>query len=371
MKRIRDIKCQQTLRDRTLTLFLILVLVLMITSCQDKDTTRRHTPRGHVVDMRKPMAWGNDQKIYVFADMDVWQSVEAPLKESLERYYFTTENETYFDVELVEFKDFSSFYRFKNLLFLAHLDSEREVSKYVKSRLESNAINSVDNDGIGLFARNNLWANEQYVVFMLGSNKENLVQYSSLEANTLFQMYKNKLYSYIERGIYNRQIYSSSFFRDLPWGMKIPEIYAVHKRKPNENFVSFLARRKDYPDRYIGVYYENMLENNVDLEWAINTRAKIAWDHYDEDEFSERDVRSRKINFADFEAIKIAGRWQNQKYFIGGAFRSFAFYDDDTRTAWLIDNSVFYPEGYKLPALIEMEIISRTIEIDKLSDPDI
>jgi len=48
---------------------------------------------------------------------------------------------------------------------------------------------------------------------------------------------------------------------------------------------------------------------------------------------------------------------------VGGAFQSFAFFDENSERAYLIDNSVYYPEGSKLEALIELEIISSSIVI--------
>ena len=84
---------------------------------------------------------------------------------------------------------------------------------------------------------------------------------------------------------------------------------------------------------------------------------------YDEDEYVEENLRSRKYQFAGFSGWRIDGTWMNKKYTAGGAFQSFAFYDEETQQAFLIDNSVYYPEGFKLDALIELELISETIQL--------
>jgi hypothetical protein len=342
----------------------------LLMSCGSSDDSRRHRPAGSGSDSRKPLAWGHEQTIYVFADDRVWHFAEQHLRESIERYYFTTENETYFDLKRGDFESLQHFFRFKNLIFLGHLDSEEKVSQYVRERLTATVINSVEENGVGMFTRHNLWANDQLVLFMLGNTEENLLTYNMLQAEAVFEQFRAKFYERTEHKVYGLEIYPAGFFRDFPWSMKIPENYIIYKRDDAGNFISFLARRREQPDRYLSVYYEEMAVDNVTLEWVRNTRARLAWECYDEDEFAREDTRSYRIDFAGREVIKFSGRWQNRKHAVGGAFQSFAFYDERSNRAYLIDNSVFYPEGFKLPALIELEVISRTISLSNDNDKE-
>ncbi|MCK5050398.1 MAG: DUF4837 family protein, partial [Candidatus Cloacimonetes bacterium] len=88
-----------------------------------------------------------------------------------------------------------------------------------------------------------------------------------------------------------------------------------------------------------------------------------SWKYYDEDEFFDRDVRMEKFKLAGYQGWRLTGRWQNKKHSVGGAFQSFAFYDETNGLAYLIDNSVYHPEGEKLEALYELEIISNTLKL--------
>ena len=354
--------------DNRLINFLgILVLAIIIFGCGNNDE-RRHQSVSQTTDLRKPLAWGHEQTIYVFADDRVWQYAEQYLQESIERYYFTTENETFFDLKRADIKAIQQFYRFKNLVFLAHLDTDSEVSNYVKDRLTENVLQSVKDNGVGMFSRHNLWANDQLVLFLLGDTEANLLRFNILQANEVFEQFRTKLFSRIENRIYGFDIHSASLFRNLPWDMKIPNYYVIYKRDDSDNFISFLARRRGQPDRYLSVYFEEMAEDRVDLDWISSTRARLAWQYYDEDEFRSEDTRSELTAFNGIPVYKFSGRWQNRKYAVGGAFQSFAFYDINGNRAYLIDNSVFYPEGYKLPALIELEVIGRSINLKINSD---
>ncbi len=349
--------------------WLSLLMLILLTACGGGDKSRSHTPSWGGVDHRKPLAWGHEQTIYVFADNHAWNRVESQLRSSIERYYFTTENETYFDLKRADFKNIDQFFRFKNLIFFAHLDSEQEVSRYVKDRLTANAIESVEENRVGMFTRSNLWANDQAVIFLMGDDLNSMHQYASIQRESMFEYFKERLFSRMEGRIYGYDVYPSSFFSNYPWSIKMPENYVVYKRADDDNFISFLARRKDNPDRYLSVYYEPVSENEFGLNWVVKTRERIAWAYYDEDEFTKDDTRSMSIDFEGREAVFLAGRWQNRKHAVGGAFSSYAFYDSENEMAYFIDNSVFYPQGFKLPALIELEIISRTIEINKKDSP--
>jgi len=350
------------------SVLLVILLSSILVSCGGSDDSRRHRPSGNQTDPRKPLSWGHEQTIYVFADDRVWYYAEQYLRESIERYYFTTENETYFDLKRGDFSSLDLFYRFKNLIFLAHLDSDRHVSNYIKQNLTENVIQSVNENGVGMFIRHNLWANDQLVLFLVGDTEANLLRYNILQADEVFQQFREKLYARTASRIFGFNVHPVSLFRNFPWNMKIPEYYIVYKRNEADNFISFLARRREQPDRYLSVYYEDMPENNLDIDWLFTTRERLAWQYYDEDEFRREDTRSEVTDLVGINALKLSGRWQNRKHAIGGAFQSFAFYDDIGKRAYLIDNSVFYPEGFKLPALIELEVISRTIDLEQESE---
>ncbi|MCK5345363.1 MAG: DUF4837 family protein, partial [Candidatus Heimdallarchaeota archaeon] len=92
-------------------------------------------------------------------------------------------------------------------------------------------------------------------------------------------------------------------------------------------------------------------------------RKNISWKYYDEDEFFDKDIRIQPYEIGSYQGWKFSGRWQNKKYAVGGAFQSFAFYDEAAKKAYLVDNSIYFPEGYKLAGLIETEVISQTIKI--------
>ena len=341
----------------------LFILVILLIGCSGNDN--KHHASGKKIDSRKPMSWGHKKTIYVFADKKVWKYAEQPLKQTLERFLFTTENEKYFEVKHVPIDEMEQFYKFNNLIFMADIQSDEKVSSYIKEIMGEQIKEEINADLVGMYPKENVWANDQFVLFMVGNSEENLLKLNILQAAETFDLFQDKLYERIKRQIYKYDVFSSNSFSAFPWELKIPKNYVLYKKDMENNFISFLARLRNSPDRYISVYYENMDEDRVGKEWIKKTRAEITWKYYDEDEFKDKDVRVERSKLGKYRCWKLSGRWQNMKHAVGGAFQSFAIYDEQTKTAFLIDNSVYFPEGYKIPGLIELEIISRTLEIKK------
>jgi len=341
------------------TIIALILLSLFCFSCEQKDET--NLPGMKRIDTRKPMAWGHRQTVYAVADNQIWKYAESPLRKTLERYQFTTVNEQFFEVKRADFKALDQFYKYNNLIFYCDLQSKSPVSEHVKSVMTDAIKKQVEEDGIGMFPVENLWANDQYVLFLIGSSEENLLKLNILQANEIFQLFREKLISRIKQKIYQQKVYSEKQFAAFPWSMKIPQKYVVFRE--GERFISFLSRLRKHPDKFIAIYYEDMEENKIDKEWLMQKRLAIFANYYEGDTFKKEDIRSEFVQFNSYSGVKISGRWQNEETVTGGAFQSYAFYDESKKQAFLVDNTVYFPQGDKLEALLELEVISKTFEL--------
>ena len=342
-------------------LYSIFLIFLLLLGCGKTSSANSSENK---IDYSKPLSWGQKQTIYVFASDHIWKYAQTPLKKSLGRNVFTTQNENYFDVKRADISDISQFYKYKNLIFLVNIATKDSVSNYIKSRLNQAIIDDVKKKSVGLFARNDLWARDQQVVILMGNNERNLLKLNILQSEKIFNVFKEKLIKRESANILGIKTLPASTFANFPFTLKIPKMFLIYKDKPKEHYISFIKRIvKDGYDRYVTVYYEKMAKNKVDADWLIKTRKKLAWKVYDQDEFSKKDIRIQKCKINKRNGWQIAGRWQNKKYYIGGTFQSFAFYHEKSHTAVIVDNSIYFPAGYKLTGLIQLQIISNTIEM--------
>lgn len=347
---------------------ILLVLALILVSCGKKEVkegvTRNNT------DPSKPMAWGHKQTIYVFADEENWRATESQLRRTLERVVFTTANEKVFELKRATFDDFEHYYKFNNLIFLADYSSYGDVSVYIKDIMGDKVKAELEENGVGIYPNENLWANDQFVLFIIAEDKQVLKKAVSYQLNEVYNLFKKKLDDRIAHKVLQYNSYKKTFFLNFPWEIHIPEFFRVFSRDDDNNFIAFIARADDKPDRYEAIYHEDMSSDEVDGDWLKAKRLELFRKYYEGDEFYDKDVRIERTILAGRDGWKLSGKWQNPKLSMGGAFQCFGFYDKTQKKAYVIDNSVYYPTGEKLAHLLELEAISGTIKLKDLSKID-
>jgi len=351
------------MKRRFILLFVGCVL-LIIAGCDNGQPARKSSS-----DHKKPLSWGQSHRIFTYADKKAWDYGQLEIKKSLERKFFTTTNEVLFTVERHEISNIRTYYKFANLLFLCDVSSKQPVSEYVKEIIPEQAAMIGDSLPATMLAAKNLWARDQRVIFVLGKDLEQLLLYTFENLNIIFDIYEDSEFERIENVVYKLGLNEDEIAYEkehYPWYIELPSQYRVFRKDGAHNFVSYLCRVKKYPDRFLGVYWQPMEENNVSKEWLYQKRLEIGEKYYSSDTLFIDDVRQENADYLGYNAYKLSGRWQNLSSFTGGTFACWGFYDEKQKMAYMIDNAVFFPEGEKLRALIGLEIISNTFKtIDK------
>jgi hypothetical protein len=357
---------------------LLFFLLFCLISCQKEHPTKDQPVKSQTVNQilsqkrdslvknsRKPKAWGKEQTIYVFADRDVWFVAGPYLLYSIERKFFTTENEQLFDIEMADIRKIDEYYRYKNLVFLADINSILPVSQYVQKAMPEQVMQNTRERKATMYMNTNLWADDQIILFFIGDSPASIREYLYDKANDYFNILKERFLARIFFQTNRLKGYKDAFFQGMPFKMFIPETYRVYRKDLENNFISFIWRTKNNPDKspdkYISIYWEHAETNPLNDNWIYEKRAELAWKYYDEDEFDIDGTMRGLTDFNNYEAWFLSGRWQNKKYFVGGAFQSFAFYDEGLQMVYLIDTVVYYPAGFKLKYLLELESIVQTI----------
>ena len=356
--------------------FLTIIICLSVLSCSKTETEtiiKAHSaeqilaqPNNTlIINSRKPRAWGRPQTIYVFADDDLWQMTQPFISYSLERKFFTTENEQLFFLQHENINNLKNFDRFNNLVFLGDINSNQPVSQFLNQIMGQQTIDSVKDKNASMFMNYNLWASDQMVMFFMGNSPESIRQFLYDNNETYFRLFYDRFVARITHSSKRLKAIDTSIFNDLPFYMYIPTTYRVFKKDLDNNYVTFLWRSREdqteNPDKYISIYWEKVDYNPLDDNWLFEKRKELAWKIYDEDEFAEDDVRRGLKDFGKREAWFLLGRWQNQKYLMGGAFQSFAFYENGF--VFMVDTSVYFPAGDKLRYIIELEQLTSAITI--------
>ncbi len=349
-------------------LFKVLLIITLITIALGCNKSEKDTAGDLSQQIsNKPLSWGQDQNIYVFADQDLWDVMGEDIENNLERYTMTTSEEALFEIKRADVTKMDDYYKFRNLFFVADISDHQDVAKYIKEQFEGEILDKVKTDGYGFYVKNDLWAREQTVAFLLADGLGQLKTVHKNIKDMIYSRYEDALVERIANKYSHKISVRNELFEGYPFVVDIPKQYVVYKDMKEKNVISFLYRhyqqKGDKPDKYVTVYYEKAEKNPINQDWLFQRRSKLGWDVYDKDEISTEHVRFSSFKWKDRKGLKMSGRWNNMTYLIGGAFQSFAFWDESTKTAYIVDNSIFFPAGNKLYHLLELEAISRSIII--------
>ncbi|MDZ4121244.1 MAG: DUF4837 family protein [Candidatus Cloacimonadaceae bacterium] len=349
-------------------LFFVMFSLIVLAGCGTSTReSARHQEYDGIINHSKPIAFGEDNLIHIFCGEESWKTLQPYIENSLGRELFLVYNEKYFELELANIADISSLSKFKNLVFFGDLESTDKVSLYMKQSLAPEFIQRVEQSGGDMFIAKNHWVRDQIVLYVLAQNPEQLLQISGLQANQMFSILLKRYTERLAYHAYLTKVIASNFFDAYPFKLKIPENYRLFSNDKVGRFLSFIYRarmqNREIPDKYISIYYENMETDKVDAAWLIARRQMIGEKYFEGDQIDEADLRIERYRFAGYEGWRIIGPWKNMKHMIGGSFQAHGFWHEASKKAYIVDNSVFFPAGNKLPTMLELFMVSSSLEI--------
>ena len=115
------------------------------------------------------------------------------------------------------------------------------------------------------------------------------------------------------------------------------------------------------PARYVLIHWMPISERPRTFEELLGLRNRLGEIYYQGDHILGERSEVYEGRFQDQPAWIIHGVWQNDRFYIGGPFRTFAFERGDRY--FLVDAAVYNPPGAKLPYLRETLAIARTFRL--------
>ncbi|MDP3114982.1 MAG: DUF4837 family protein [Candidatus Cloacimonadaceae bacterium] len=346
----------------------MLALLLALSSCGRGDGDKGfYTKFNDLIDHSKPIAFGEDEDIYVFCGTQNWARLETLIRSSVEREVALVYNEKYFFITPADIKEIDQLSKYKNLLFIGSLEAGDPVSNHIRQSLSPDLIDRVKTSGGDLFITKNRFTRDQLILHLVAKDDGRLVDLANIQANKIFDTLLDRYRKRLAYHAYQIKVITEDFFQPYPFSLKIPENYSLYSNDPKNNFLSFIYRarlqNREIPDKYISVHWVEMETDKVDEAWLLQKRIEIGERHFDGDVLDPTKLRTEKFNFAGFEGFRLSGPWENRKHMIGGAFQSYAFWHPQSRKAYFVDNSVYFPAGNKLPILAELFMVSSSLKI--------
>ncbi|NLW19275.1 MAG: DUF4837 family protein [Candidatus Cloacimonetes bacterium] len=351
------------------SLILLGLMLLLLAGCKEAGRTQEYYERYEsLMEAGKPVAYGEDDDVYIFAEGAVLKAVQDTLEASVGRTLNLVIEERYFQPIFATASDLDEFRPYKNLIYCGILDGTDSISRHINKTLDPKLIEAVGESGAELFVVNNLYVKDQLVLYLLARDIESLQNLASQRQDQIFDFLLERYQKRLAYAAYKNAVIESKFFEDRPFSIKVPVIYRLWKDEKKGRFLSFIFQptkpTRHKGDKYISVYYEPMPRNRVNEGWIYKTRQELGNKFIGGDQIYEDNYSTEKVKIAGYDGFRMRGHWINESEGgFGGAFQSWAFWHAPTKTAYLIDNIAYFPDGKKIPILLELGMLSQSIEI--------
>jgi hypothetical protein len=307
-----------------------------------------------------PEGIGSNHQVMVLAEEEQWEFFEGVLREIFERKVFTAQDEKIFAVRRGRLEDFDFFKKWKNLVVLASFDHPGRAAELMDKFLSPEARERVARGEAFFFARQNVWAQDQEVFFLVAEKEELLAEKLRENKERIFQLMEDALNAKILDFLYaegEQRKLEQRLFADYGWTLRIPRGYSVVKELPEEHFVWL---RKQKPHRWIFVHWEQTEDVSLTAEGCMDRRDRVGRDLYDGDRIVREHTRAKEVDFAGRRGLRLAGLWENRNLNVGGPFRTYSFYDEGAGRRYMVDAAVFAAGVEKEPYLRQADLIAGT-----------
>ncbi len=327
-------------------------------------------------------AVGNEDDIIVIADSSLYYELEAEMLHVFEKVIYTPQPENLFNLMRKNLSELNTLQNRKNIILLGTLDSQDNVSKYIKSALDTSVTNLIKGGKEFFINKNNLWAKNQLVMFLvansvdelrqriLNGNEELLYSFRKTSNERLFaQLYKPRLE--------NKKI-EAQLLDKYGWMMYVQPDVELAKSDSANGFVWLRSGRNRDIERWVFVkWIENASAKYLNSDSLINIRNRVTRDNYlvsEDSVFVEVAYGNSapivsQANFNERYALMSQGFWKFSDRSGGGPFISYSFLDEKTGRFYMIDASIFAPKYYKKKLLQRADVILSSFRtIDELSE---
>ncbi len=326
---------------------LLVVLLFLVAGC---DVVRRRVV-------------GPNGEATLVSDLTTESPAVIAVRTAIGRDVMTTRAEPAFEIDVVPGARFREVRSWRNLILVADLDRagpttalvERTVGPAVLAELRSGKrVHAVYGD---------VWGRGQTVLVVAARGEPALARAATAAADTMYAAFEAQVLRGIERLLYLAGE-ETRLARDLAerygWSLRIPAGYRVGE-DAKARFVRFFMREGGA--RLLFVYWQDGVRVLPSPAACLDLRGRLAARYYEGDFIDSTRVRSEPAIFLGRPAHRLVGVWQNDRYTMGGPFRTYCFVDGGRLV--MIDLAVFEPVASKVELLRQLEAIALTFRDER------
>lgn len=331
-------------------------------------------------DYKKP-ATGQEDEIMVVADSLEYYELENTLLSVFSKIIYTPQAENLFELRRRDISEFSSFKNRKNIIFIAPLNTESQVSQFIGSMLTDDVKQLVKDDSVSVINKYDLWAGGQLVMVITASDIDRLNRNILKENENLIHYFQKasdkRLFESLYNTRYEHKDIEAEILNSYGWMIYVQLDYNLAVNSPEDKFVWFRRSPDTEIERWIFVHWIDDASPallNRDSIYAIRNKLTEKYYRTSEDdsyvEVSEHYRTTREVNFNNRYALMTQGLWRMTDGSMGGPLVNYTFYDEPTKRLYMLDASIYAPKFYKKKLIQQVDVLLQSFLTEREVDPN-
>jgi hypothetical protein len=310
---------------------------------------------------REVVSGGDDKEIVVIADSVDYRFLQDGLSRTFEPEIPTPWPEKIFVLNPAPVSAMESYIYRPRLLLIGVIGSNTPAAGKIDAMLTPQIEARILRGENYVFKKDDPWAKGQRLLVLTATDIGTLKQRLAENREALFDLFHQPLIERTKKemySLYEQKELAKTLLEKYGWTLRIQHDFQIYKEFPNEHFVML---RRSWPERWLFVSWQRLGDpSQITLDWVVDWRNQIGAQFYEKDRVAPVDLTASEVEFAGRRALQVQGLWENDVKVAGGPFKTWAFYDEHTRKAFLVDIAVFVPGQEKVRFLRQLEIMART-----------
>lgn len=318
-------------------------------------------------DYKKPAA-GQEDEIIVIADSSEYFELENSLLSVFGKIIYTPQPENLFNLTHKELAELEQYKKRKNIIFIAPLGTQSQVSQFIDNMLTDEVKEFVKNDSVNVINKYDLWAGDQLVMVITGSSLEKINKSILAENENLVHYVQKISDKRLLKSLYNdryeQKEIEARLLKDYGWLIYVQLDYGLAVNDSVDKFI-WLRRSPDSEiERWIFIHWiENASPALLNRDSIYAIRNRLTEKHYrTSDELNYVEISdvyrsTREVNFNNKYALMTQGLWRMTDKTMGGPLVNYTFYDEPTKRLYMLDASIYAPKFFKKKLIQQVDVL--------------
>ncbi len=327
----------------------------------------------------RPMSFGQVDEVIVVMDSTKWNSETAlAIEETFGKAIETLPS--YEPMYRLSFRDFRNneeldqLREYKNLIFAAPIDSDSNVSAFIRAVLSDEIEERVRSGESFAFPLEDRWVRDQWTLILTSNDDDELSEKirnseESLVGHLMDREFERRTEEIFSRG--EQVAISDSLWENHGWMVRMQHDYIETVDTTN---VKVWRRSLPDNDRWLLAWWKDDVPSAdfINQEWINATRDSLLQLYvqgtrdgsYVTTEY-RRNVITNEFDTDDrLTGFETLGTWRMTNDFMGGPFVNFFYHDPETERLFMIEYGQFAPSVSKRRFVRQFRAMGRTFEAD-------